>query len=144
MMLEQAQEKLRHIKVKRPYDWRDGDHGMGPTDKTKYDIQGLPIQASVAKPFSGYRPTTIPGGDTSKTDDILTSSETLLHKIEQNTRGGMGNTVVNAGQRGGGQQRGTSPNTISPNTATVGAPKKDSHYTYADSDYIERPNTLVS
>jgi hypothetical protein len=100
--------------------------------------------ASVAKPFTGYRPTTIAGSDTSKTDDILTSSEGLLQKIEQNTRGGMGNTVVNAGQRGGGQQRGSSPNTISPNTATVGAPKKDSHYTYADSDYIERPNTLVS
>ena len=100
--------------------------------------------ASVAKPFTGYRPTTILGGDTSKTDDILTSSETLLQKIEQNTRGGMGNTIVNAGQRGGGQQRGSSPNTISPNTATVGAPKKDSHYTYVDSDYIERPNTLVS
>lgn len=141
MMLE---EKLRHNKVKRPYDWGDGDHGMGPTDKTKYDIQGLPIQASVAKPFSGYRPTTIPGGDTSKTDDILTSSETLLHKIEQNTRGGMGNTVVNAGQRGGGKQRGSSPNTISPNTATVGAPKRDSRSTYLLSDYIERPNSMVT
>ena len=133
---------------KRPWPWKGG-LPVAPTHKGEGIIPpgaalAPGVGTSVAKPFTGYRPTTIAGSDTSKTDDILTSSEGLLQKIEQNTRGGMGNTIVNAGQRGGGQQRGSSPNTISPNTATVGAPKKDSHYTYVDSDYIERPNTLVS
>ena len=116
---------------------RDGDHGMGPTSN-------LP-QPSVAKPFNNYLPTTLPGADTSKTDVILTSSEKLLHKIEQNTRGGSGgNTIVNAGQRGGGNQRGSSPNSVATNIATQGAPKLDSRATYLDGLYSITPNTLVS
>ena len=97
-----------------------------------------------AKPLDDLKPTSLPAQ--TKTDGILLSSEEVLRRIEQNTRGGMGgSTIVAPGQRGQSTNN-KGNNSVATNlNAGSGGPKKiDSRGGYVRSPYSVTPNTLIT
>ena len=97
-----------------------------------------------AKPLDDLKPTSLP--EQNKTDGILLSSEELLKRIEQNTRGGMGgSTIVAPGQRGKStNNKGNNSVATNLNAGTGGSKKIDSRGGYVRSPYSVTPNTLIT
>jgi hypothetical protein len=97
-----------------------------------------------AKPLDGLKPTSLP--EQNKTDGILLSSEEVLKRIEQNTRGGMGgSTIVAPGQRGKStNNKGNNSVATNLNAGTGGPKKIDSRGGYVRSPYSVTPNTLIT
>ena len=97
-----------------------------------------------AKPLDDLKPTSLP--EQNKTDGILLSSEEVLKRIEQNTRGGMGgSTIVAPGQRGKStNNKGNNSVATNLNAGTGGPKKIDSRGGYVRSPYSVTPNTLIT